>query len=333
MSTSPIDSPALHDATARASKSQSFKRYGWIFAAIAMLFVVNAFIGYGAQLSSNENMQAIVDANSNLIRLRRVQLLIRDAETGQRGFILTQEQSYRIPYDVALMELNDALEDLDANLRASGMSESLLAVFYDAIDAKRRELASTLAFAENNDFLAAERIIEEDAGQRYMDNIRDAGRAINDEIVISIIDAQAAFRQSSNRSRVALLVAVLASMLLLAGFLYLLRVDIRQKADMNRLLGEQNLALERTVRSRTRELEELNEQYRSSNEELESFAYVVSHDLQEPLRKIQAFGDRLSTKYSIRWNDPELGIEWPVEDPVLSAKDENAGTLRAVVQG
>lgn len=35
----------------------------------------------------------------------------------------------------------------------------------------------------------------------------------------------------------------------------------------------------------------------SANESLEQFAYVASHDLQEPLRKIQAFGDRLSSKF------------------------------------
>ncbi|HXS36802.1 MAG TPA: response regulator [Flavipsychrobacter sp.] len=39
------------------------------------------------------------------------------------------------------------------------------------------------------------------------------------------------------------------------------------------------------------------QQLKSTNEELERFAYVASHDLQEPLRKIRLFGDRLEVKY------------------------------------
>lgn len=45
-----------------------------------------------------------------------------------------------------------------------------------------------------------------------------------------------------------------------------------------------------------------------SNSDLEQFAYVASHDLQEPLRKIRAFGDRLQNKYSS--NIPEEGLDY-----------------------
>ena len=51
--------------------------------------------------------------------------------------------------------------------------------------------------------------------------------------------------------------------------------------------------LEKEVLQRTRELQESNDALVKSNEELEQFAYVASHDLQEPLRKIQTFVNRL----------------------------------------
>ncbi len=52
-------------------------------------------------------------------------------------------------------------------------------------------------------------------------------------------------------------------------------------------------ALEKTVRERTSELSYLNEQLERSNQELEQYAYIASHDLQEPLRKIQTFAELL----------------------------------------
>lgn len=55
-------------------------------------------------------------------------------------------------------------------------------------------------------------------------------------------------------------------------------------------------------------LEEKVEELNRSNQDLEQFAYVASHDLQEPLRKIRAFGDRLQTKYSK--NIQEEGLDY-----------------------
>ena len=56
--------------------------------------------------------------------------------------------------------------------------------------------------------------------------------------------------------------------------------------------------LEEQVTQRTNALQMANYDLQRSNENLERFAYVASHDLQEPLRKIRSFGDILQTSYS-----------------------------------
>jgi signal transduction histidine kinase/DNA-binding response OmpR family regulator len=55
--------------------------------------------------------------------------------------------------------------------------------------------------------------------------------------------------------------------------------------------------LEQKVNERTRELSEKNEELETRNHELQQFAWVASHDLKEPLRKIQTFNSLISEKY------------------------------------
>jgi two-component system, chemotaxis family, CheB/CheR fusion protein len=73
---------------------------------------------------------------------------------------------------------------------------------------------------------------------------------------------------------------------------------------------EQKQELEKAVQARTaelqqanKELEEKNNQFEKINKELESFSYVASHDLQEPLRKIQTFANRILDKEAENLSD------------------------------
>jgi PAS domain S-box-containing protein len=74
----------------------------------------------------------------------------------------------------------------------------------------------------------------------------------------------------------------------------------QQVEERTQALAHSNRSLQNEVVERRRIEKKLlvyNEQLERSNRELQDFAYVASHDLQEPLRKIQAFGGRLQTKF------------------------------------
>jgi two-component system CheB/CheR fusion protein len=68
----------------------------------------------------------------------------------------------------------------------------------------------------------------------------------------------------------------------------------------NKMMAE---ALEKEVELRTVELKQVNQQLLRYNEELEQFAYAASHDLQEPLRKIQTFAGMLVERNYEELND------------------------------
>lgn len=72
--------------------------------------------------------------------------------------------------------------------------------------------------------------------------------------------------------------------------------DITEKKQMAREISEANVNLELKVQRRTAELEE-------KNKELEQFAYVASHDLQEPLRMVTNFLQLLQAKYNAKLDD------------------------------
>src|SRR5205085_5397182 len=71
------------------------------------------------------------------------------------------------------------------------------------------------------------------------------------------------------------------------------RLTLQENEQKLRALSN---SLELQVQERTAELEEKNNDLQKINKELQSFAYISSHDLQEPLRKIQTFSSLLLEK-------------------------------------
>jgi len=83
------------------------------------------------------------------------------------------------------------------------------------------------------------------------------------------------------------------------GTTFTAEFDRSQICENNRVIGRVMLFRDITERKQSAQaLEHKAEELARSNAELEQFAFVASHDLQEPLRKIRAFGDRLRMKCS-----------------------------------
>jgi len=80
-----------------------------------------------------------------------------------------------------------------------------------------------------------------------------------------------------------------------------------ENGELYKILSDQNRNLESIVKARTLELENKAWQLKRNIQELRDFTFIASHDLQEPLRKVISFGDRLKVNYDELLDDRARG--------------------------
>jgi signal transduction histidine kinase/CheY-like chemotaxis protein len=172
--------------------------------------------------------------------------LVQDAETGQRGFLLTGDESYLQPFETAQKQIPAAEAGLRTLTADDPAQQSRLTRIYATIALKLRELSRTVDFAKTGNTTEALAIVRSNEGRNLMRQIRSAVNEF-DEHETDLINAR---NQRSTLLRSILLLVTVAGGLL-AGVVAILvgvasRRQVHELSLTTRLLQAEIVERERT---------------------------------------------------------------------------------------
>ena len=268
----------------------------WLGVLICVPLVLTLLF-YGLTIAA-EQIDVGLLANQNLNScVGQLRDLAKDAQAGERGFLITGDDTYLRP-------LQQANAMLPTQLRSCAHAA-------DGRPAEIRQQILTFISLVQKRLDQANRVVQEQQARGPEAAIEDM-RAHDSELTTDDIrrragdlermlaDEQSAYRDKQRRlTRTAYLIFLFGTLALLAVMLSLYNVLLSYLHDRdaaNAELQRVNAELESRIEERTKDL-------RRANEELQQFAYVASHDLQEPLRTITSFTQLLETRYKGRLDE------------------------------
>lgn len=246
----------------------------------------------------------------------RVLTALLDAETAQRGFLLSDDERYLDPYTDAGKRFATQMPALKTQI---GRLPQLGAFPIDRLEAVGREklagLDETIRLARAGERARAVAIVLDDHGRELMDEARQIVNDIQSRATEFRQGRIAEMRASADILALLTLLGVVAVIALAALALVTVAHHTRELAAAHAALAEANADLEERVRERTEGLTR-------ANDEVQRYAYIVSHDLRAPLVNIMGFTSELDAAtrlFGDYLKRPDLNRDDPAVQQLVAA--------------
>jgi signal transduction histidine kinase len=262
-----------------------------------LFFFCNGILGFFSIRSvANDQEQVNISLrNINLIQELLVEVL--RAEAGQRGYLLTSMETYAEPYYQAMQIMDEKLTNLGATQLDAEQSNR----YYELqllIRQRLEVLVKNFELLRDVSQREAVQGVMSHHGLKLMYDINEMA-TVMEQHERELLEVRL---QTAQQGRIGAFFLILTSnlvgLLLVFVSMMLVRTGMKKEQQFLANLQEAKEGLEHKVEERTYALQHFSNELKRSNRELQDFAFVASHDLQEPLRKIRAFGDRLRQSYA-----------------------------------
>lgn len=192
--------------------------------ALVAFLLVNLVVSYQGLQDIVTSQAGVRQATDNLNAINAVFSALQDAETGQRGYLLTRDESYLKPFESALARLPAARKQFDLVVGQDPQRRERLTRLDAAMTDKIRELQATIELRREQGFDAALLIVQQQTGWHAMDRIR----GIFDEFVRAEENQRAQLSakatERARRSQLLLgMAALLGAGVITVGFYLILR--------------------------------------------------------------------------------------------------------------
>jgi PAS domain S-box-containing protein len=209
------------------------KRFGVIvgFAVVLVLLAINSAV-LRHQLGTQVANQEWFSRSRRVVQeLRNTESLVKDAETGQRGYLYTGKVDYLAPYHLAAGQVDSHLQRLSAEIGDNPAQQAEAANLRVLVHQKLDELAQTISLFQSGDAEGAKAVVMSDHGFRVMESIRSLIKQMEQEET-SVGDLRRAAYQQSIRITVICIYAasgIAALGVILLAFSIIREMETREK--------------------------------------------------------------------------------------------------------